>query len=639
MHKSLKVDKFSCFACLGVEDLTENVTENTFILQNIKSTFNLEIKIYEGFPTFFCLACQVKLNQAVEFFKQIKENLKSICELDSVSKLEEPKIEEIDLNVKLEDADLNTACPTNRVQFNNVDSTKSSTNDIEGDDEEPLINWLFKSKRNRVRKKVKFNPKLKKVSLPMIEKAIKEYKEKCKVNSNCILCDFKGLNIRNLSCHMLFKHKEEKNRWCLRCNTLVENLGKHKKSHTSRIWCKFCKKDITKCHFMEHLKAHSGTNLSYDGCCEKFQPQSTVIKHSSDCCQQKINIQGKNKEKPFRCHICIKSFKLIKNLEEHVLSHGRYKCQKCQKNFEIPELLASHFCSDQSLFKEEDDLNRSVVPKEERKGDIVLTETSNVCRTTDNIEETKQHNNNNSSTKNMFQKPEIQIESLTCHFCQRTYKTPYKLQKHIEAHMGIFIARCKYCEKGFSSKADLATHERVHTKEKPFICNACGKGFVSGTTLRVHMKQHTGKPEECELCHKKFCRKSELKLHLQKHRGERPFLCTDCGMSFAQKSHLTCHLTQHSEDRPFSCVLCEKSFKKKALLKHHMALHGEKKFKCSVCFYECHRKYRLQQHMKLHSDKSIKEDSKLNACQLCTRSFSTVQLLNVHMSKTHNVII
>lgn len=175
-------------------------------------------------------------------------------------------------------------------------------------------------------------------------------------------------------------------------------------------------------------------------------------------------------------------------------------------------------------------------------------------------------------------------------------RTAYKLQKHIEAHMGIFSAKCKYCDKGFSSKADLTNHERVHTKEKPFICSSCGKvkftyfftfkcwttsalqGFVSGATLRIHMKQHTGKPEECELCKKRFCRKSELKLHLQKHRGERPFLCTDCGKSFAQKSHLTCHLTMHSEERPYSCILCEKTFKKKELLKHHMKLHGGKYF-------------------------------------------------------------
>lgn len=71
-------------------------------------------------------------------------------------------------------------------------------------DNEPLAK--FAPKRT-CKKRNLFNPKLEKISLPIVEEAINEYREKCKENANCILCEFKGLNIRNLSCHMLFKHK------------------------------------------------------------------------------------------------------------------------------------------------------------------------------------------------------------------------------------------------------------------------------------------------------------------------------------------------------------------------------------------------------------------------------------------------
>lgn len=32
------------------------------------------------------------------------------------------------------------------------------------------------------------------------------------------------------------------------------------------------------------------------------------------------------------------------SLEDHVETHGRYRCEICEKNFEIPELLSSHLC-------------------------------------------------------------------------------------------------------------------------------------------------------------------------------------------------------------------------------------------------------------------------------------------------------
>ncbi|XP_066251736.1 zinc finger protein 431-like [Euwallacea similis] len=628
-----------CFVCWSNAELTENVAHNQEIQELFKKTFKLEVQFSENLPQYLCTICQGKLNLAAEFLQQVESSLqyleayrKSEVELVKLNKDEKnffsqnsedsPKI-----NVSIKkhfETDLETRedPPKDEISseknFEDLDNTPYRDNNTSDSDNEPLIKWSAKTKR---KKRNLFNPKLERVPLPLVEAAIDEYREKYKENADCILCEFKGLNIRNLSCHMLFKHKEERNNWCLRCNAMVKDLESHKKTHTGRIWCKFCNKGVTRCHFMEHLKTHAGVEFSYEECCKRFIPQKSIEEHS------RLHKQ----EKSFQCHVCQKPFKLFKNLEDHILTHGRYKCEICQKRFEIPELLASHFCSGKILKKDFEQKNE--------KSEIVFLPNpseEDMCQLGfegDQYEDESQ-SEQNSKTK---MPEEFEIESLTCHFCQRSYKTAYKLQKHIEGHMGIFSAKCQYCDKGFSSKADLANHERVHTKEKPFICSSCGKGFVSGATLRIHMKQHTGKPEVCELCNKRFSRKSELKLHLQKHRGERPFLCTDCGKSFAQKSHLTCHLTMHSEERPYPCALCDKAFKKKELLKHHMKLHGEKSFKCTVCFYECHKKYRLQQHMKMHE--GLKAGPKTNPCQLCNRSFSGVSLLNIHMGNAHNVIV
>ncbi|XP_076253825.1 uncharacterized protein LOC143192381 isoform X1 [Rhynchophorus ferrugineus] len=577
-----------CFTCLKNNKQVEDISQNEIILGKFKKIFNFEVEVVTGSPKNICKLCLNRLNEASEFHSQITRCI--LYFVDFVNAQKNVKIEEDSVKIEL-DHDV----------FEKHDSNSESESDYE-----PLSRLAKKS--------TPFNAKLKKIPLDLIEKTIEDYQNKYKKNSNCIICDFKGVSIRNLSSHMIHKHKEKRNKWCSRCNMLFDNIERHRKIHSDKTWCKFCSKNIARLHYLEHLKNHAGLDYSCEECQKKFISQKALEEHAAQHVQTK----------PFQCPSCPKLFKQIKSLEDHISLHGRYTCNECNKHFEIPELLASHLCNGNSGKP-----NDHIVKCEDNE------------RSCD--EKIKSEEETKDGADEMYVKESItrnvkvkKVEDLICHFCQKNYKNAYKLQKHIEAHMGIFTTTCRFCGKGFSCNSDLTNHERVHTKEKPFICNVCGKGFVSGATLRVHLKRHTGKPEECELCHKRFCRKSELKLHLQKHRGERPFLCTNCGKSFAQKSHLTCHLTIHSDERPFSCTMCGRSFKKKELLKHHMKLHGEKKFKCSICDYECHKNYRLQQHMKMHDGKV---DLKVNICQLCSKGFSTISLLNNHMTNVHSVIV
>ncbi|ENN75103.1 hypothetical protein YQE_08416, partial [Dendroctonus ponderosae] len=509
--------KGQCFACLSALDVQQPLVDATTVLELFKSTFQFQ--------------------EAGDFLSQVRSCIEYLEELQ-----EAKNVQKCPVSLKEEEKPVSSelACGDEHLAGIDAVSCKESNFDSESDNE-PLSKWMVKKKR---KKKSLISSKLKRVPLRLVQEAIGDYRAKCQQNSNCVLCDFKGLNVRNLSCHMLFKHKNPSS--CSR--------GRYR-------------------------------GPRFKGVPNVFAPPS---------------------------------------LEDHVYTHGRYKCDVCEKNFEIPELLASHWCSGK--------VAKGYIAKQEpaAQKEELLSEAEDEDFKDDQAQLLEQELDADVKSEEPMVnlKPELQVESLTCHFCQRTYKTAYKLQKHIEAHMGIFLAKCQYCDKGFSSKADLTNHERVHTKEKPFICSTCGKGFVSGATLRIHMKQHTGKPEECELCQKRFCRKSELKLHLQKHR--------DCGKSFAQKSHLTCHLTMHSEERPYPCNLCDKSFKKKELLKHHMNLHGDKKFKCEVCLYECHKKYRLQQHMRMHEGKT---GAKVNPCPLCNRSFGSLHLLNIHMGNAHSVVV
>ena len=50
---------------------------------------------------------------------------------------------------------------------------------------------------------------------------------------------------------------------------------------------------------------------------------------------------------------------------------------------------------------------------------------------------------------------------------------------------------CDVCEKCFRQPGDLKRHMRIHTNEKPYECDVCEKRFRDSSNLRRHKRtQH-----------------------------------------------------------------------------------------------------------------------------------------------------
>jgi len=219
-------------------------------------------------------------------------------------------------------------------------------------------------------------------------------------------------------------------------------------------------------------------------------------------------------DKPYRCHVCNKSFSHSDYRKRHMIVHTDdkpYKCPMCDEAFRHWATLNTHF------------------------------------------------------------RVHTRERPFTCSLCNKSFTQSSHLQTHKRlVHSNRRPYHCSYCSKTFKSNAYLKVHIRTHTGAKPYSCRHCSCCFKGLYQLNRHLllSHNEGSWLTCNICQKKFSLRSTLVLHLICHEGAKPYVCSECSLQFRTAGKLKHHQTTvHSDYKRFCCGLCGKVSNTEAMLK------------------------------------------------------------------------
>ncbi|QLG72267.1 hypothetical protein HG535_0C06220 [Zygotorulaspora mrakii] len=226
----------------------------------------------------------------------------------------------------------------------------------------------------------------------------------------------------------------------------------------------------------------------YEGCNKCFTRPSLLTEH-----QLSVH-QG---IKPFKCHICERSFAKKSHLERHLLSHSAEKpfhCSYCDKSFTTSQQLKRHEITHTKSFKcPYPDCSESFYKHPQLRAHILA----------------------------------VHEKKLTCEECGKTFQRPYRLRNHIAKHHNPQVEnpyQCTHsgCTKNFKTWSQLQNH--IKNDHPKLRCPICDKPCVGDNGLQMHMRVHdetlVAKNWKCHLCDSgPFAKKSDL---LDHYRSEHP---------------------------------------------------------------------------------------------------------------------
>ncbi|XP_026185601.1 zinc finger protein 189-like isoform X2 [Mastacembelus armatus] len=175
------------------------------------------------------------------------------------------------------------------------------------------------------------------------------------------------------------------------------------------------------------------------------------------------NLTGKEQEleskKMYTCKFCKKVFDTPFGRSVHVRSHKR--CKGCRKDFPFPSILKSHQATCKKLRKL---LARKAVLTNSPKPEHFVEEKP--------IAPSKKQEEKSPLAASDLGEPSVQNDGFTithsCAFCNKTFRTNFRLEEHIRVHTGETPYSCSMCPKKFHSNHSFKNHmTRIHADQVP----------------------------------------------------------------------------------------------------------------------------------------------------------------------------
>ncbi|XP_067634752.1 zinc finger protein 34-like [Eurosta solidaginis] len=277
----------------------------------------------------------------------------------------------------------------------------------------------------------------------------------------------------------------------------------------------------------------------------------------------------------YNCHLCNKSFKKLRLLDQHLKRHKKQNKLPVEINEKNNETNRFN-CDICNLY-------------------FYKLETLQYHRLEHNPD--KRHSSNHKSHKQSIKHPTDKLKYL-CHICNETFEYPSLLTYHtLRTHPKERTHFCKECDKSFDSLESLEQHCTTYNDDRPLersnyplmsiemsqkshedntrhICNVCGAPFTTRDLLRKHKKCHKGeKPYKCNICEKCFANIYRKSRHMRIHTGKNPYKCIYCDHVFGCSNELLRHLRIHLGDNVYRCELCPASFRFASEMRAHVTIH------------------------------------------------------------------